>query len=730
MPQTRLSLCRFCHAACPIRVEVADGRALRVTGDNSNEVYFGYTCAKGRALPQQHAHPERLLHSLERQPDGTQRPIASEEAIERIAARVRETVDRHGPRSVATYTGTFSFPYPATVPVAMAWMDAIGSPMRFTSSTIDQPGKMIAAALHGAWLGGPQTFESADTWLLVGANPAVSKSVGVPSYNPARHVREAVKRGLKLIVIDPRRSEAARAAAVHLQPRPGEDPAILAGMLRAILGEDRIDAEFVRRNAAGLDALRAAVEPFTPERVARRAGVPAADLVEAARVFAGAKRGMANAGTGPNMAGRGNLTEYLLLCLNTLCGRWQRAGEPIPNPGVLLPPTRAKAQPAAPRPGWGFGEKLRVRGFADTAAGLPTAALADEILLEGEGRVRALFSLGGNPLAAWPDQLKTRRALERLDLNVTLDIKLSATARLADYVIAPKLSLEVPGMTLPPETLTPFAMGYSVPWGQYSPAVSEPPEGSDLIEDWELFYGLARHMDLPLRVVSAYSWGPEAAEPETFDLDMREKPTTDELFEALTAGSRVPLAEVKRHPHGAVFPDPAAVVEPPDPGFEARLDLANPVMLDELAEVDAEPDERETGYGFRLVSRRLPDVHNSAGRDIPRLVRKWSYNPAFMHPDDLRALGLESGDAVEIESGHASILGVVEAAPDVRPGVVSMPHAFGDAPERDAELREIGSNTGRLTPVDREYDPYSGIPRMSAIPVHVRPRAAGPAADH
>ena len=500
MSETRLSLCRFCHAACPIQVEIEDGRALRVTGDNSNSVYYGYTCAKGRALPEQHAHPERLLHSLKRMPDGTHRPIPSQQAIEEIAQRVGEIVDRHGPRSVATYTGTFSFPYPATVPVAMAWMDAIGSPMRFTSSTIDPAGQDDRRpALHGAWLGGPQTFDGADTWMLVGANPAVSKSIGVPSYNPSRYIHDAVKRGMKLIVIDPRRSEAARVAAVHLQPRPGEDPAILAGLLRVILAEDRIDADFVRRNATGMDTLRAAVEPFTPERIARRADVPAADLVEAARIFSGAERGMANAGTGPNMSGRGNLTEYLLLCLNTLCGRWLREGEPIPNPGVMLPPTFSKAQPSGPRPGWGFGEKLRVRGFADTAAGLPTAALADEILLEGEGRVRALFSLGGNPLAAWPDQLKTRRAMESLDLNVTLDIKLSATARLADYVIAPKLSLEVPGLSLPPETLTPFAMGYSVPWGQYTPALVDPPEGSDLIEDWELFYGLGRHMGLPLR---------------------------------------------------------------------------------------------------------------------------------------------------------------------------------------------------------------------------------------
>src|SRR5258705_7542242 len=489
--ETHPSICRFCHAHCAILVDVEDGRAVRVRGDRENPIYHGYTCAKGRALPEQHAHPDRLLPPQKRTPAGAHVAIPQAQAIAEVAARVQAIVDRHGPRSVALYTGTFSFPYPAAAPIAIAWMEAIGSPMLFTSATIDQPGKMVAPALHGRWAGGAQPFEGADTWLLVGANPTVSKSIGVPCYNPAFYLHEAVRGGMKLIVIDPRRSDAAKQAFVHLQGRPGEDPTILAGMLRVILRERLFDPDFVRENALGLDALTRTVEPFTPDYVERRADVPRAQLELAARTFARARRGCANAGTGPNMSGRGNLTEYLLLCLNTLCGRWLRAGERIPNPGALLPTARAKAQPVPPTLGWGFGEKLRVRGFSNTAAGLPTAALADEILLPGDGQVRALFCLGGNPMAAWPDQIKTFAAMQALELLVTFDIKMSATAKLAHYVIAPRLTLEQPGMSLPAETLVPYSMGYGMPYAQYTPAIVEPPEGSDLIEEWEFFYGMA-----------------------------------------------------------------------------------------------------------------------------------------------------------------------------------------------------------------------------------------------
>ena len=153
MLETHPSICRFCHASCAILVDIEDGKPSRVVGDKENPIYHGYTCPKGRALPEQHANPERLLHSMKRSESGDYESIASNQAIDEVATRVREIIARHGPRSVALYTGTFSFPYPAAAPMALAWLDAIESPMRFTSATIDQPGKLIAPSLHGNWGG-------------------------------------------------------------------------------------------------------------------------------------------------------------------------------------------------------------------------------------------------------------------------------------------------------------------------------------------------------------------------------------------------------------------------------------------------------------------------------------------------------------------------------------------------------------------------------------------------
>jgi anaerobic selenocysteine-containing dehydrogenase len=724
MSEVKPSFCRFCHAFCPIVVTIEDGKAVKVIGDPHNPVYHGYTCKKGRALPQQHYHPERLLHSMGRTADGTFESVPVEDAMDAIAGRLTRILDDHGPRAVAMYRGTFSHHYPSGMALAHAFMDAIGSKMLFSPGSIDQPGKPMSIAFHGRWSAGPQAFSDSDVWMLIGTNPLVSMWGGIPQFNPARRLHEAKKRGLKLIVVDPRRSECADKADLFIQPKPGEDPTILAAMVKVILDEMLYDKAFVERHVEGLDALRDHVRGFTPEYVQARADVPGESVAAAARLFAASTRGMVSCGTGPNMAPRGTLTEYLVLVLNTLCGRWIREGEKIPNPFVLIPRIDGKAQ-AEPRPqkAYDYGERMHVRDLTESAAGLPTAAAADEILAQGEDRIRALLVQGGNPMAAWPDQLRTYEAMQRLELGVTLDIKMSATAKLCDYVIAPRLSLEAPSTTSPNEALVYYGVspGYPEPYAQYADKVVDPPRGSDVIEEWEFFYGLAQRMGLQLTVGHQ-------------QVDMEHKPTSDDILEMTTAGSRIPLSLVKERPEGRIFDDPPVFAQPMDAGWEHRLDVGAPEMMDELSRVRGEEFYAHAGYegdpvySHRLISRRLPDVYNSNGRDIAELTRAGTYNPAFMNPVDLEAMQLETGDVVEIRSSRAAILGVVEGASDVRPGVISMAHAWGDAPTEDARVRCIGSNTGRLSENASRYDPRCGIPLMSAIPVNVKkvPEPLGP----
>jgi anaerobic selenocysteine-containing dehydrogenase len=265
--------------------------------------------------------------------------------------------------------------------------------------------------------------------------------------------------------------------------------------------------------------------------------------------------------------------------------------------------------------------------------------------------------------------------------------------------------------------------GFGPPYAQYAPAVARPPEGSDLIEEWEFFYEMARQLGLLLQLVGFYGWGRHLESPSVVvQLDMRTRPSTDQLYALLTTGSRVPLDTVKRYPHGHVFDEVRDVVHPRDPGCETRLELGNPDMLRELAEVAA--DDWSARHStpelpFRLVPRRSNQFVNSTGRSLEALTRGKPWNPAFLNPDDLRALGLETGDLARIRSRHDEILGIVEADASLRSGVVSMTHGFGALPSEDEDPREAGANTGRLLRADDDYDPVSGIPRMGALPVAV-----------
>jgi anaerobic selenocysteine-containing dehydrogenase len=712
------SICRNCLAFCPILVTVEDGRAVRVEGDRESSLYEGYTCPKGRALPHQHNDPERLLQCLARGKDGKLHPVSSRELIDAIAERIRALVDKHGPRSVAAYIGTGVVAHPTGAVMAAAWFRALGSPMLFSAATIDKPAANVAAALHGNWVAGAQSFASSDTWMIVGANPVISKSNGAPYYNPGRRLKEAVQRGMKIIVIDPRRTETAKRAHLHLQPVPSEDPVILAAMIRVIMAEELQDADFVSRHAQGMEALRQAVEPFTPEVAGARAGLAPADIVAAARTFANGKRGCVVCSTGPSFSTRSNLTFYLALCLNTLCGRWGREGDVAAYGNTMLPAFTPKAQPYPPYPVFG-ANALRVRGLRENASGLPAAALADEILTEGPGQIRALFCLGGNPMAAWPDQARTAAALEKLDLLVVTETRITETAALADFVIASPMTLEIPAATYFVEWLKYIGVGrgYDVPWAQYTSAIVTPPPGSDVMDERELFFRLGQRMGLQLRWIDRFGYGPHIEAPPVDELlDMQRQPSVDELIALGCDRGRVPLDEIKRHPHGRLFEEAQVRIEPADPHCMDRLELGAPMMMQELVSIASDSSDRHPrpDLPFRLVSRRENNFMNSMGQQDPALNSGRVDNPVHVNPQDLAALGACERELLVVRSAVGRVIASAYADDTLRPGVVSL--AQGYARPADANRKRATASVTRLVDLD-ECDPVTGIPRMSAIPV-------------
>ena len=702
---THLTFCRFCHASCPIEVDLQGGQAVAIRGVPEDPIFAGYTCIKGRQIPEQMTHPQRLLKSLRRRPDGTFEELSSSEAMDEIATQLRRIIDTYGPRSVASYTGTGGYQNSLAVPAARAFHQGFDSPSFYTSVTIDQPAKSTAPFRVGIWEAGYQDFSNADVLLAIGYNPMVSSFSpvgGLQGTNPYVVLREAKNRGMKLIVIDPRRTEFATQADIHLAPKPGEDPTLMAGILKVVIDEGLFDHEFCDLWVSDLAQLADAVSTFTLDYVSTRCDVPADDIVAAARMFATAQRGTSGTGTGPSMAPHSSLTEHLSIALNTICGRVNREGDSLESGYFLYPETPRRAQVHAARPP-ATGAPSRMRNLRGIRGEMLTTTLAEEILTPGEGQVRALIVSGGNPVVAWPDQELTVAAMKDLELLVVVDHRMSATAEFADYVIAPTLSLE--------RADVPHLMDrwFRAPYTNYTDAITE--RAGDVLNEWEVFWELSKRLGYPLPFPGG-------------DAPMDERPSDDAMIDLAYAGSRMPMDEVRAN-RRVVHPDKAMIVSAADPTCTAKFTVAPDDIVAELGEVQLEGDSAvalgvdPSLYPFRLVSRRLKHVLNSYGSSLSVLGAKGTSNSAYMNPQDMLDHQLVEGDLIEIFSPRASVHGLVEAAPDVRRGVISMAHSWGGSSLTDEKVRDIGSPTSRLVSVDKGYDRINGMVVQSAIPVRI-----------
>jgi anaerobic selenocysteine-containing dehydrogenase len=692
-----------------MEIDIEDGKQIvAVRGDRSDPLFEGYTCIKGRQLADQYHSPSRLRSPLKKNPSGTFDPVSSSEALDEIAVKLDEIITQYGPRAVATYIGTGAYQNSVGVPVAAAWHEGFNSPSFYTSLTIDQPAHRSSLLRLGSWEAGWQNFADSDVLLAVGYNPLVSSygpSNGLQGTNPFVKLREAKKRGLKLIVIDPRRSEFATQADVWLQVKPGEDPTLLAAIINVILSNDLHDKSFCRDyvDQEQLDSLRRATEPFSIEYAAKRCDVAAVDILSAAEIFAAGPKGTAGSGTGPNMAPHGTLMETLALTLNVICGRVLRVGETLESPYMLAPGDTRRAQvtpPSDPTP----GTPHRVRGLSGLANEMMTNALNDEILLSGEGQVRALIVSGGNPVQAWPDQQKTLQALEALDLLVVIDHRMTATAEMSDYVIAPRLQLE--------RADVPNVMDRRFPkvYTNYTDPVID--SGDDVLNEWEVFAGLARRNGTSIVLPGG-------------ELPIEQDLTDGDVIDYIFANARLPISEWRKN-RRVIHEKPIKVV-PADPENDARFAVCPSDVYIELGEVRNEESGLEILVGFdlstfpfRLVGRRLKHALNSLGSELPGLAKVATTNYAYVHPADLDELGAKAGDLLQITSPRAAVVGVAESDPDIKQGVISMSHSWGGISLTDEKVRDIGTPTNRLVSSDNGFDRITGLPIMSAIPVKVQ----------
>jgi anaerobic selenocysteine-containing dehydrogenase len=753
MSQTRTAhrTCPLCEAGCGLEVTVDVGddgaeRVRRIRGDMADVFSHGFICPKGSTLKQLHEDPDRLRRPMIKR-DGEHVEVSWDEAWAYVADRMQAVIGQHGREAFGVYVGNPTAHSLSAMTFSRALLVGLGTRTRFSASTVDQMPRHVAA---GHVFGSPVAIpvpdlDRTDHLVMLGANPYASNgSVCTAPDFPGR-IEALQERGGKVVVVDPRRSRTAEQADQWVSIRPGADALLLAAIAHVLIDEDLADVgDHMRDHVSGVEALRPALAPFSPDSVAVATGISADTIRTMARELAAAPSAAVYGRIGTTTTEFGSTASWLVDVVNTLSGNLDRPG------GSMFALPVAGGATTRGRPGSGSGFRTgrgqsRVSAHPEVMGEYPVAALAEEITTPGDGQVRALVTLAGNPVLSTPNSNQLAEALDELDFMVSIDLYLNETTRHADVVLPVPSQLQRAHYDL---LLLQFAVRNVA---NYSEPVLPLDDGQP--DEWEVIaklsliaQGLGPDADpaivdeqaIDALIASAVRdehssvSGRDPAELRA-ELDVSGRTGPDRMIDfMLRTGpygdgfgkdpEGTSLDDLLAHPHGRDF----GALEPRMPEIlrtpSGNVELAPPVFVDDLDRLAAAVTEFDS-VPYRLVGRRHLRSNNSWMHNVNVLVKGAQRCTLQVHPDDADALGLADGGAARVTSRVGEVVAPVEVTDAIRPGVVSLPHGWGhDAP--GAKMRVAAEHAGVNSNVlsdDRAMDPLSGTSVLNGIPVEVQP---------
>ena len=716
MTQTHFMTCPLCEAMCGLRVETENGVVEDIRGDEHDELSRGHVCPKALGLKALHEDPDRLRHPIRRRGSSWE-PVGWDEALDEATERLHRIQVAHGRDAVGLYLGNPNAHNLGAMLFGPMLLRVLRTKNRFSATSVDQLPHMFAShQMFGHQLFFPiPDLDRCDFFLMLGANPLASNGSIMTAPDMRRRLREISERG-RVVVMDPRRTETARVADEHVFVRPGTDAFVLLAMVSTIAAEEKIDLGRLEPHCAGLEELVAATHGFTPERAAAISGVPADTIRRLARELADTPRAAVYGRVGACTQEFGGLVAWLIHVLNLITGHFDRPG------GVMFPTPAVDVIGASGGFGLGRGSfgrwTSRVRGLPEFGGELPASCMAEEIRTPGDGQIRALVTMAGNPVLSTPDGSALDDALPSLDFMVCIDPFLNETTKHAHIILPPVSPLERDHYDL---IFHAVAVRNTT---KLSPAVFPKPAGAK--HDWEILLGLMqrietlRHGRFSRGALQARAL--EAAGPlRLLDLGLRVGPYGKGIAGWKPFGGqpgKLSLEVLREHPHGIDLGPMMPSMPEKLPKEHPKIQLAPKVFVDDLARLE----EREAvDESLRLIGRRHVRSNNSWMHNVPMLMKGKDRCTLMIHPDDAEERDIQSGDTVEITSRVGSVKVAAEVTDDVMPGVVSLPHGFGHH-GRGTRLRVAEAHAGvslnDLTDGDY-YDRLTGTAAINGVPVTV-----------
>jgi anaerobic selenocysteine-containing dehydrogenase len=739
MPTTALRICPLCEATCGLTLTISDGSVTGARGDREDVFSHGFICPKGASFGELDNDPDRLTRPLVRR-DGELTEATWDEAYAVVAERLGAVINDHGSTSVGVYLGNPNAHTIAGSLYGPLIIRALKTRHAYSASTLDQMPKHVAL---GYMFGSPAAFtvpdlDRTDYLVIIGANPLVSNGSLATAADFPGKLRALRKRGGKLTVIDPARTRTAELADRHIAPRPGTDAALLFAVVHVLFDEGLVapDLGGVAEHVAGLEQVREMADGFSPEQVAAHCGVPAEEIRTLAREIAGAPSAAVYGRIGTSTVEFGTIGSWLVDVINVLTGNLDRPG------GAMFPLGAAAAAPRPAGPGKGFATgrwHSRVSGYPEVLSEFPAAALAEEIDTPGDGQIKAMITIAGNPVLSAPDGDRLDRALDSVDFMLSIDPYLNETTRHADVILPP-----------PPPSRTghfDFALNNLAVRNnaRYSPPAlpldGRPDEPEILSRLALILYGIGYQADPALvdDQVIATTLQKETANPDSpvagravdeltamlidgpgyerrLDMMLRLGPYGD-AFGANPDG--LTLERLKAVPHGIDY----GPLQPRIPEVlktrSGRIELAPEPLIADAARLQESLSRADDG--FVLIGRRHLRSNNSWMHNLPALAGGTNRCTLQIHPEDAAELGLT--DNASIKGPGGDLIAPVELTPGMRRGVVSLPHGWGHdrgGTRQGVAADQPGVNVNQLND-GGQLDPLSGTAVLNGIPVVVAP---------
>jgi anaerobic selenocysteine-containing dehydrogenase len=737
MPSERVSYrtCPLCEATCGLEITTSNGDVTAIRGDADDVFSHGFLCPKGVALKALHEDPDCLRTPMRRTPGGDFEPVGWDEAFAEIDERLTPILREHGRNAVGVYIGNPAAHHLAPVLYGRVFLKALGSRNIYSASTVDQYPKQFASGLmFGTGFSVPvPDVDRTDHLMILGANPLASNGSLLTAPDMRGRLRAIRARGGKVVVIDPRRSRTAEEADEHHFIRPGTDAHLLIAIAHVLVEEGLADPGPVAEHCAGLEEVLALTEPFAPEVVAPVCGIEADEIRRMARELAAAPSAAVYGRIGTCTQEYGSLASWLVDVVNVLTGNLDRAG------GAMFARAPAGSSNTVGEPGRGRGIRFgrwqsRVRGLNEVFGELPVACLAEEIETPGEGQIRAMVTIAGNPTVSTPNAGRLARAFASLEFMVSLDIYVNETTRHANLILPAPSPLQRSHFDLALYNFSAHNVAnYSQPVFPLADGISD--EWETLLRLTAIAAGQGADADVEAldamvakglldRELSTPGSRLEGRDADELLEELSSRRGPDRLLDLLLRAGpyELTLDDLEAAPHGvdlgALEPRIPEVLRTPS----GKIELAPEPLVADVARLRGSLSRSANGEVV-LIGRRQLRSNNSWMHNLPKLVSGPERCTLHVHPDTATAHGLEDGGTARVRSRAGEVEVLVEVTDAIMPGVVSIPHGWGhdtDGAELSVAREHAGVNSNLLA--DEELvEPLTGNAVLNGIPVQLAP---------